>query len=595
MVALMGASGSGKTTFLSCLRQDISHTGEIRFDGAHYSKSMRQLIGYAEQDDVVLPMLTVSESLLFLAEMRYGIGSKEAIDKTNAVLALMRLEKVAHTQVGEPGTTPRISGGERKRMCIGRELLSEPKLLLCDEPTSGLDSTMAIQVMSAMRGLCDSGKVSLVSSIHQPSTAILESFDDVLLLREGRVIYYGPVQAVESLFASCGPQRSVSQSTAEYLIDCLVLPEGDPKGMSEEAISKLAGLVVKQQAVTWSSPAAKLDTKERINAPFCRQLSLLLRLHYKLAFSTFFTKMNTIQNICLMLIPAALWANLSFTDLDVNPRFGLVLWTLGTWMFFPLFGNMMAFQTHRRMLEKELKTGCYSLEAFFLTRTILVLPLGFVWPLLWTAGVYWISNVNPSVVQYMQFQLLVFLIYAIYEGFGQMISSFEMGMAHANTLALVLITFWFAWSGFFVQMFRLSVWLRWLEHCNIFMYAVQLGLQIVLSSDLTFTCDGFGTEFTSKTCGSKEDTFSGLDARSLIGIDRSPVLCLVILVGTLLSSRLVTYVFLRYNLRHILHGVKESIAPTQVKEKRESKEICADRPQDCTDVSLSVQEEELAV
>jgi len=474
------------------------------------------------------------------------------------------LEKVANTQVGDQNMNPRISGGERKRMCIGRELLSEPKLLLCDEPTSGLDSTMAHQVVSAMRALCDSGKVSMISSIHQPSTLILETFDDAILLREGKVIYNGPVKSVEALFTSCGPQRSPAQSVAEYLMDCLILPEGDPRGMSEEAISMLAGRVKNEHIVTWTSPAAMLSLSDRFNAPFCRQLALLLRLHGKLLASLLFTKVNVVQNIGLMLVPALLFNQLGLSDLDIHPRFGLVLWVLGTWMFFPLFANIQAFQTHRKMLEKELKKGCYSLEAYYITRTLLVLPLNLVWPLFWTAGVYWIANANPNFGAYIQFQPLVFLNFAIFEGAGQMISAIDMSSAHANTLTLICITFWFAWSGFFLELNRIPEFVRWMTHGNVFMYGVQLGVQILLSSDLTFSCEGFGSAYTSRTCESAADTFSGLEAQGLVGIDRTPTLCMLVLVGTLFVTRLLTYGLLRYNLHAIVNGVKGSVELSKI-------------------------------
>ena len=212
MMALMGSSGSGKTTFLSCLRHGIHFDGEVRYGGALFCKEMQQYIGFLEQDDVVFPELTVFETLLFYAELRHGIGSKEARSKVDEVIVMMRLVKVADSQVGSP-----ISGGERKRLCLARELLREPRLLFCDEPTSGLDSTMANQVISALRELCDTGEVTILACIHQPSTQILDNFDDLMMLREGEHLYYGPLQAAEALLASYGPLDALSRKPCSSL------------------------------------------------------------------------------------------------------------------------------------------------------------------------------------------------------------------------------------------------------------------------------------------------------------------------------------------------------------------------------------------
>merc|ERR1719502_2669465 len=79
----------------------------------------------------------------------------------------------------------------------------------------------------------------------------------------------------------------------------------------------------------------------------------------------------------------------------IRSRFAFCLWSMGTWMFFPLFGNMGAFKENRDVLEKELKMSSYSLEAFYIARSLLLIPLAFVIPLMWFIAVYWMSNANP--------------------------------------------------------------------------------------------------------------------------------------------------------------------------------------------------------
>jgi len=411
MVALMGPSGSGKTTFLSCLQQDISYAGEVRFDGQKFAPYMRKSIGFVEQDDVVIPALTVKQSLMFLAELRFGVNSKEASACVEKVLAKLRLTKIADSIVGEPGARARISGGERKRLCIARELLGEPRLLIADEPTSGLDSSMAAQVITSLRNLCDSGSVTIVASIHQPSTSIFAQFDNLLLLKEGELLYWGPAQDAEALFLSHGLQRHPSQSTAEYLMDLMVCgpvpevsPEEDPElgktttgcapSLSKEVQNTIAGQMAKQAVFApLGSPSAAKCNQQTDMAPASRQLYLLSRRMWRLYSIQSFSKMMVVQNSGLMLLSFLLWWQLDFHEEDVRARWTLCFWTCGQFMFFPMFGSLGTFQELRKVLEKELRMGCYSVEAFYVARAILLYPLEIVWP---TVGVPWFSGLPMS-------------------------------------------------------------------------------------------------------------------------------------------------------------------------------------------------------
>lgn len=101
----------------------------------------------------------------------------------------LSLEKVKDSIIGS-ATRRGISGGEKKRCAIGKELLSSPTILFLDEPTSGLDSFQAISVIQALQKMALTGKI-VVSVIHQPSSAIFKLFDSLLLLADGKVVYSG--------------------------------------------------------------------------------------------------------------------------------------------------------------------------------------------------------------------------------------------------------------------------------------------------------------------------------------------------------------------------------------------------------------------
>ncbi|KAJ1802223.1 hypothetical protein LPJ56_007262, partial [Coemansia sp. RSA 2599] len=141
-VALIGSSGAGKTTLLNALSGRIvggQLTGEISFQGARRNpKTFKQLTAYVEQDDLMHPLLTVEETLGYAAKLRLlssAYSPRQKADRVDTVIRHLRLEAARNTRIGD-ATTRGVSGGERKRVSIGTELLTDPKLLFLDEPTS---------------------------------------------------------------------------------------------------------------------------------------------------------------------------------------------------------------------------------------------------------------------------------------------------------------------------------------------------------------------------------------------------------------------------------------------------------------------------
>jgi len=579
MLAVMGPSGSGKTTFLTCLRQDISHAGDVRFSGERFHRGLRRLIGFVEQDDVVFPQLTVRQSLSFLAELRFGIGSTKAAARVEEVVDTVCLGRVVDSVVGEPGHPQRISGGERKRLCIARELLGDPRLIICDEPTSGLDSTMAEQVIRVVRSLSDSGKVSVVASIHQPSSSIFAAFDDLALLREGHTAFFGPTMSAEGFFVARGPPRDPVQSVSEYLMDLLVLDEAGADvdketaklgrcgsgGLPTAALARILEHFRAEAAKLPSLPEPVRQNTNRRNheAPMLRQVLLLTRRHSNLLVSEAFTVLNLIQNVGLMFIAALLWWRLSFTESDVFPRWGACMWTVGTWMFFPLFGGIGTFPSVKRVLEKELRVGCYSLPSFYVARTVLLLPIELIWPTVWVTGVFWITNMSTEFWVYLQVLALVYMSYSAFAGVGLAISASGMPPARSGTMAILLITFFFAWSGFFVDLDRVPRVMALAAEVNPFRFSVELMMQIIMQGDVEFVC---GTAASAgdvsklgKGCALAADgtwVLSGAAALERHGMTTDPWLCVAIVLAVVVMSRLLAFGLLWLDLRTAINGAK---------------------------------------
>jgi ABC-type multidrug transport system ATPase subunit/uncharacterized tellurite resistance protein B-like protein len=201
LVGVMGASGSGKSTLLNVLNgNENPSTGRILIndiDIHEQGDKIRGIIGYVPQDDLLIEDLSVFQNLYYASKLCFSNYTEEEIDNlVDRTLLSLGLYEIKHLKVGNP-LQKTISGGQRKRLNIGLELLREPMVLYVDEPTSGLSSRDSENIMDLLKELSLRGKLIFVV-IHQPSSDIFKMFDKLLILDVGGYpIYYGnPVEAV---------------------------------------------------------------------------------------------------------------------------------------------------------------------------------------------------------------------------------------------------------------------------------------------------------------------------------------------------------------------------------------------------------------
>jgi ABC-type multidrug transport system ATPase subunit len=216
LTAIMGPTGSGKTSLLNALANRMprikggSLEGQLLVNGssiraAHGASRFARLSAYVMQDDVLNPFLTVRETLGLAASFQLPPSTtrEERDALVTVVVAELGLSKVIDSLVGSPEVRG-VSGGERKRANIGVELIKNPSALFLDEPTSGLDSFQAKSVMECLSSLAARGR-TVAASIHQPRSSIYSMFQQLLLVSEGRSIYFGPAAAAVDHFSAIDP------------------------------------------------------------------------------------------------------------------------------------------------------------------------------------------------------------------------------------------------------------------------------------------------------------------------------------------------------------------------------------------------------
>jgi ABC-type multidrug transport system ATPase subunit/ABC-type multidrug transport system permease subunit len=226
LMAIMGASGAGKSTFLDILARK-NKRGQV--DGSFYvngekipDNNYRSVIGFVDQEDAMFPTLTVHETIMTSALLRLprdmGISVKE--QRVYEVERQLGIYHIKDQMIGsEEGNGRGISGGEKRRVGIACELVTSPSILFLDEPTSGLDAFNAFNVVECLVTLAKTYNRTVIFTIHQPRSNIVALFDQLILLAKGKTVYSGPFSSCQAYFDHIGYSCPPGFNIADYLVD----------------------------------------------------------------------------------------------------------------------------------------------------------------------------------------------------------------------------------------------------------------------------------------------------------------------------------------------------------------------------------------
>ena len=391
---IMGPSGSGKTSLLNSiafrLHGDASTTyikeGELLLNGAMPSDSvMRSIVGYVcQDDDALLPFLTVRENLHFAAGLRLPrhLSKQEKTARAEDVLMKLGLRDCANVLVGGE-LTKGISGGEKRRVTIAIQILTDPKILLLDEPTSGLDAFTATSIIEVLQGLAEEGR-TLIMTIHQSRSDFFKSFGTILLLaRGGSVAYSGKGSSMLAHFDSLGHECPRATNPADFALDLITvdLQSDDREASTRHKVQHLIdswSQVSQTPALTKETSKvmqpAELGSYARSRTPFRIALPLLLHrslLNFKRNPPSIIGR--TFQVISFGIILALFFAPLRSDPFSVQTRLGFIQ-ELAAIYFIGMLQNIPIYPVEKQVFYREHDDNAYGVSAFFVQYTIAEIP-----------------------------------------------------------------------------------------------------------------------------------------------------------------------------------------------------------------------------
>ncbi|XP_062170526.1 ABC transporter G family member 9 [Alnus glutinosa] len=503
VLAMLGPSGSGKTTLLTALGGRLGGWlgGRITYNGRPFSNAMKRNTGFVSQDDLLHPHLTVTETLVFTSLLRLpnSFTKEEKVEHAEAVITQLGLTKCKNSIIG--GSFLRgVSGGERKRVSIGQEMLINPSLLFLDEPTSGLDSTTAQRIVSTLWELANGGR-TVVMTIHQPSSRLFYMFHKVLLLSEGNPLYFGKGSGAMEYFSSVGYSPLVAMNPADFLLDLANGESSDDHKHEDQILVKqtlvsaykcnLADkLKAELQEINSNQFQDGCEDKQfgRWSTTWWQQFSVLFKRGVKERRHESFSGLKIGEVLVVAFLAGLLWWQSDASHLQ--DQIGLLFFLTGFWGFFALFEAIFTFPEERMMLNKERSSGMYRLSSYFLSRSVVDLPMELILPTVFVIITYWMAGLKPTAGHFLHTLFVLLYSVLVSQGLGLAIGAMVMDQKSATTLGTVIMLTFLLAGGFYVQ--HVPPFIAWIKYISLSQYAYKLLIGSQYKPDDTYPCAGAG-------------------------------------------------------------------------------------------------------
>ena len=537
--AIMGQSGSGKTTFLSALAKRISHTdmiidGSLEINNHPYTNNnLKNFSGYVVQEDVLHSYLTVYETLQYAAELRMIRNTTKDVQltKIEEVINKMGLNECRNIIVGD-SRTKGISGGEKKRLCVAIELLTDPKILFLDEPTSGLDSKIALSLIEKLKCIANDGCM-VICTIHQPQNKIFNLFDNLILMKNGLIVYNGsPLKALDLI------SRQTSMNDGDLLIDEI---------STNDNIHLLQDLLLDKSLYNDTS----IFTPKNRQTWF-KQFSILLRRNIKYhIFNWKLIVINTIATIIVsFFICMSVWNSIGINKKSASLRQAALFFSVINQGIVSSLQGTHSFPLERNIMLRERAAGAYRVSSYFVAKTIGDMIFQIFAPILYTCIVYYNIGFQSEASKFFIFMGFMILASMAATSISNMISCICVSIELSTIILAAVYEISRLYGGWFISpklLFQYPNW-KFADSLSYIKYAF-VGVSLNENDGLLITCAQSELDSNNKCIIPPINTppYTGAAFNSYYGYDNYTIsFCAGILIAYIIISRLIGYVALRY-------------------------------------------------
>ena len=489
LTVIMGPSGSGKTSFLNVLAGRVIKSRNTNLSGFIYTNrnirdfsNVKKLSVYITQEDVLYPFLTVRETIE-LATCFYL--DKNSLDKNNIINNTINILGLNNCQ---SSIIKVLSGGEKKRVLIGTEIVTNPSIILIDEPTSGIDSFQAITIIEVLKNLSKDRIV--ITALHQPSSSVTSMFDDLILLSNGNCVFRGEFKKAVSYFENLGIRSNIYYNPVDYLLDIISI---DYITKEEE---KKRRIIINNLVNEWKDYKDTINIDEiPINLIEYKQvnqslniLNLFIRAFKQNYRNKLSIKIKVFTNIILGIILGLIYSNKVNSTNIVQDKLGVLFYIAINQAFSGSASILNIFPNEKKILIKELNSNAYKLSIYYITKLLAELPFVLISPIIFGIINYWTVGLYPNFIHFYLFICVLILESIASMGLGLIVSAFSPTVEIASASSPSILIIFFLFAGLFINIKDLPKGTRWFTNVSYIKWAFE-GLTINEFKNRTFKCD----------------------------------------------------------------------------------------------------------
>ncbi|XP_047333309.1 ABC transporter G family member 5-like [Impatiens glandulifera] len=466
ILAIVGPSGAGKSSLLEILSGKlIPQTSSIFINQKPINNSLfKKTSGYVTQKDTLFPLLTVEETLMFTAKLRLNLPSKEHEFRVKSLIQELGLTHVADTRIGDEKIRG-ISGGERRRVSIGVEIVHDPRILILDEPTSGLDSVSALQIICLLKSMAENRGKTIILSIHQPGFRIIKLFNSILLLANGSVLHHGTVDQLDFNLKQMGLIHPINVNVVDFAIDSIEAFHHHHQPSNPKKNNTLQQLFIYEKGI--------IDyTTGFTNSRIRETIILTHRFSKNIIRTKELFACRTLQMLISGLVLGSIFYNLKQDINGVEERIGLFAFIL-TFLLSSTTEALPIFLQEKEILMKETSSGSYRVSSYAIANSLVYLPFLLILAILFSLPLYILVGLNHETMAFSHFLILIWLILYTANSVGVCFSALVPNFIVGNSVISGVMGSFFLFSGYFISKQEIPSYWIFMHYLSLFKYPFE--------------------------------------------------------------------------------------------------------------------------